>query len=103
MKLKTKLKFWIAIALQPTRVSIYKHSSYGLKHIAERAIGQYVSNTQMKQALRRAGYKPINRNELNHRYRLTIRRQFRKKIHDPKPWFSNDAELWNAYDLGPST
>jgi hypothetical protein len=52
-----QLLSWISTNLRPgTRGKAKRYSSYYLKHVAERAIGRYVGNGEMKGALLKAKY-----------------------------------------------
>lgn len=48
-------------------------TSYGLKHICEKTIGQYVSNDYMKAALILCGFTSYDKNKLNQCYNITKR------------------------------
>ena len=42
-----------------------RHTSYGMKHWLENAIGHYVSNNQLKDAMLLLGFEPADFDELN--------------------------------------
>src|SRR5581483_2647852 len=63
---------WIARTIMPAR-SIPLDTSYGMKHWLEEEIGLYVSNGAFKGAMLRAGYKPLNPNALNWRFRYRMK------------------------------
>ena len=48
-----KLKDWVYVFMGPTKVKAmnYNVSSYGIKHVAEQMLGEYVSNVEMKIAM----------------------------------------------------
>lgn len=48
-------------------------TSYGLKHICEKTIGQYVSNDDMKAAMILCGFTSYDKNKLNQFYNVTKR------------------------------
>ena len=52
-----KVVDWLPGNFTPTRAIRRENCSYGLKHVIERAIGEYVSNGQAIVALLLAGYK----------------------------------------------
>lgn len=54
------------------RKNVARTTSYGLKHRCERDVGFYVSNLQMKVAMRLQGHEPVNPDALNHRYRVYV-------------------------------
>lgn len=62
-----------------SRKSAANMTSYGLKHVCERSVGFYVSNLQMKVAMRLRGHEPINPSELNHRYRIYVSKKAWRK------------------------
>lgn len=50
---------WIQLYLLPFMILKYpnkRHSAYELKHIAEKAIGRYVSQLELQEALHECGY-----------------------------------------------
>lgn len=59
---------------QYCRVSkkVYPLSSYGLKHIFEGLLDCYISNDAFKVAMMLAGFKPCNRKETNHHYKIKL-------------------------------
>lgn len=56
---REQLRAWIRQNLEPSaRIGLGKHCfSYRLKHLAEKALGWYVSNGQMKGAMLAEGYR----------------------------------------------
>jgi hypothetical protein len=48
---------WLKANITPTHTINVRHSSYGLKHLAERVIGEYVGNGQLIVAALLCGYK----------------------------------------------
>lgn len=48
-------------------------SSYGLKHLFERIIGQYVSNDEMKECMIECGFHPKRVTESNHHYKFRVK------------------------------
>lgn len=56
---------WIDENILPRKNAMRSMTSYGLKHIMERDIGLYVSNTSFKEAMLIKGYEPVNPGELN--------------------------------------
>lgn len=56
---------WINAFLQKTKTPNKSCSSYGLKHLCEQCFNSYVSNEDMKKAMVKAGFLPVNPYELN--------------------------------------
>lgn len=71
--MKTKkdyIKKWCETALTKTKyVNRKAPSSYGLKHMCENSIGEYVSNDEMKEVMRELGFKCIS-NGTNEDYNI---------------------------------
>jgi hypothetical protein len=64
---------WVEQNLRPRKTVCYQHSSYGLKHICEKAVGFYVSNGEMKGAMLKAGYITSERKSINWSFNVTHR------------------------------
>lgn len=62
---------WISDHVKRSK-KIYPNTSYGIKHLLESDTGIYLTNNQFKDAMLLEGYKPINPNELNWEYRISI-------------------------------
>lgn len=62
-----------------SRKSVANVTSYGLKHMCEKSVGFYVSNLQMKVAMRLRGHEPVNPGELNHCYRIYVSKSATRK------------------------
>ncbi len=62
---------WIEQNIQRRNSANFKHSSYGLKQLAEKAIDFYISNNQFKDAMLFCGFHPVNPTELNWYYRIS--------------------------------
>ena len=65
------LKKWISDNLKKRRWQNTKISSYGLKHIAEKLVGFYVSNADMKKAMVESGFECYRTNEINWNFNVT--------------------------------
>lgn len=65
---KEALQAWIAVAVKPAK-TVGPSNSYIMKHDFESAGGFYVTNGQFKGAMLIAGYEPVDRTELNWRFR----------------------------------
>lgn len=64
----------IRLFLRPTRAINRKHTSYGLKHLAEKLMPDgYVSNGEMKGAMLYCGYKADNTHEMNWDFNISER------------------------------
>lgn len=70
------IKKWFFDNFEPAKTYKTKApSSYGLKHMAERAISTgYVSNDQMKDALLSWGFRPQNSHACNWTFKIKFRR-----------------------------
>lgn len=66
-----KLADWVYENLEPRKSYNPNLTSYGLKHLAERAIGEYVKNEDMIQALVNAGYK-VSADKPNSKFMATV-------------------------------
>lgn len=67
------LKGWF---IKTTKTSL-RHSSYGMKHWLEDAIGHYVSNNQLKDAMLMLGFEPGNWDELNWHFKIKPTQELR--------------------------
>lgn len=74
---------WIKENIRKSR-NICSSSSYNIKHILEKDVGIYLTNNQMKDALLLAGYYPINPDELNWRYKISLVRDIN---YNPNPFW----------------
>ncbi len=63
---------WIRENIRPAKSILAGRASYGLKHILQDDTGVYLTNNQFKDAMLLAGYKPVDPNELNWRYRIVL-------------------------------
>ena len=70
---RAELREWISANLQPRKTINRHHTSYGLKHIAERFLGFYVSNDDMKAAMVACGFEAKQVSELNCSYNVSER------------------------------
>jgi hypothetical protein len=81
---KISLRAWVHDNVAPRRVTRPRWS-YGLKHVAEAALGFYVDNASIKGALIEAGYEPTDDDGINMDFRC-----------GPKPgsrWAAEPKEL----------
>jgi len=101
---------WIKKNIRPAR-TIYCVTSYGLKHSVEGATNIYLTNNQFKDAMLLAGYKPVDPDELNWRYRIQFVDEFnnnpflrwaKRFSHEDSPRgdFVRDASCANCLDIG---
>ena len=66
MEKQEYIHIWIDSALKKTKnINLKASTSYGLKHICESFLGVYVSNCEIKKAMREKGYKSNLRNNYN--------------------------------------
>jgi hypothetical protein len=65
---RERLRAWIRENVAPRKVTEPK-SSYGLKHVAEKMLGFYVGNGELKGAMLEAGYEPVWDNRINMGFR----------------------------------
>lgn len=68
------VKKWIAENIMESNEILQGRTSYGLKHILEHDTGIYLTNNEFKDAMFMAGFKPVNPNEINWRYRIELKR-----------------------------
>ena len=61
---------WIYERLRVGRSWCMRRSSYNLKHLYEDETRRYVTNAQFKDAMILSGYRPKDRSEFNHHYRI---------------------------------
>jgi len=67
-----KLSDWIKLNILPRKSPNQRHTSYGLKHIFEHSdSGFYITNGQFKGAMMARGFLPVNKRELNWRFRIS--------------------------------
>lgn len=67
-----KIDGWIRKNIRGSRKICVGHTSYGIKHDLERDTGIYLTNNEFKDAMLLAGYKPVDPDELNWRYRIVL-------------------------------
>lgn len=75
---------WIRGNVRRSGRILQGRTSYGLKHLLESDVGIYLTNNEFKDAMLLAGFKPVNPNELNWRYRIVLTREVN---HNPSPFF----------------
>jgi len=75
---------WIRKNVRKSNRILPGRTSYGLKHLLEKDTGIYLTNNQFKDALWLVGYKPVNTDELNWRYRIELVRNIND---NPNPFF----------------
>jgi hypothetical protein len=63
---------WIRGNVEPAR-HVGRGTSYGWKHILQHDTGLYVANGQFKGAMIEAGFEPVDRRELNWRFKAKVR------------------------------
>lgn len=85
---------WIKHNIRPCQKVLQGRTSYGLKHVLERDTGIYLTNNQFKDAMLSAGYTPVNPNELNCRYKITLK----SEINDNPSKFFKWAKRYQKED-----
>jgi hypothetical protein len=67
---KATLLQWIADSIEPAQ-TVYKSTSYSLKHaFEESSVGFYITNGQIKGAMKAAGYAAVDESMVNWSYRI---------------------------------
>lgn len=79
-----KIDGWIRKNIRGSRKICVGHTSYGIKHDLERDTGIYLTNNEFKDAMLLAGYKPVDPDELNWRYRIVL---VKDENWNPGPFF----------------
>ena len=73
MEKQQAIRIWIDNALTKTKnVNLRASSSYGLKHICEASLGAYVSNEEIKIAMREKGYESKSVQGVNESYNISV-------------------------------
>lgn len=78
---------WIKNNIRKSGVILHGRTSYGLKHLLKSDINLYLTNNtnnEFKDAMLLSGYKPVNPDELNWRYRIILTREINS---NPSPFF----------------
>lgn len=57
MKKSEILDNWVREYLKPIKTLNRRHTAYGLKHTAQRMLGFYVSEGELKESMERCGYR----------------------------------------------
>ena len=64
---------WIKKQIKPGKKPLISYSSYGIKHILQEDTGIYLSTTAMKDAMLMAGFKPVDPEEGNWHFCMSIK------------------------------
>lgn len=64
---------WIDDNIVPCGTPNIHLSSYSLKHMLEQDTGIYLTNNQFKDALLMEGYEPVNPDDLNWIYKISVK------------------------------
>ena len=80
----TAVDGWIRKNIRAGKKILQGHTSYGMKHLLERDTGVYLTNNEFKDAMLLAGYRPVNPNDLNWKYRIELTREIND---NPSPFF----------------
>ena len=79
-----RVMLWIRENVIPANDVCTGRSSYGMKHLLDSDIKQYLTNNQFKDAMLLSGYHPADPNELNWHYRAVLKRDV---ILNPSPFY----------------
>lgn len=80
----TAVDGWIRKNIRAGKKVLQGHTSYGMKHLLEHDTGVYLTNNEFKDAMLLAGYRPVNPNSLNWKYRIELTREIND---NPSPFF----------------
>lgn len=72
---------------EPSNKTSLRHNSYGMKHWLEDAVGYYISNNQLKDAMFSLGFAPSNRDELNWHFKVKPTPELKKYLEDSGRWW----------------
>ena len=75
---------WIRKNIRPAADILEGYTSYGMKHILQHDTKIYLTNNEFKDAMWLAGYKPVDPDELNWKYRIQLTRDIN---YNPNPFF----------------
>ena len=64
---------WIKKEIKPGKKALISYSSYGIKHILQGDTGIYLSNNAMKDAMLMAGFEPVDPEEGNWHFCMSIK------------------------------
>lgn len=67
---QAKVLKWIYYGLLPAKRINPCRTSYDLKHILQKHTGVYLTNNQLKDAMLFCGFAPVDKTELNWRFRI---------------------------------
>ncbi|MCD7812191.1 MAG: sterile alpha motif-like domain-containing protein [Ruminococcus sp.] len=73
---------WIQKNIRHEKKVLDGRTSYGMKHILQHDTGIYLTNNEFKDAMLLAGFQPVNPNELNWRYKISLVRYINEN-HSP--------------------
>ena len=80
----TAVDGWIRKNIRAGEKILQGHTSYGMKHLLEHDTGVYLTNNEFKDAMLLAGYRPVNPDSLNWKYRIELTREIND---NPSPFF----------------
>lgn len=85
---------WLALWIQPIQTINHRHTSYGLKHVYERATGEYCSNGQFITAALIRGYEAdLSRHNASFAMsERSIRRAWEHAHNTPMRWAANPVK-----------
>ncbi len=83
------IKQWITDNIKPRKTILKHHTSYGMKHLLESDTGIYLTNNAFKDAMMLEGYNPVDPNELNWEYRISLKK-------DRKKYTKSDINIANT-------
>jgi uncharacterized protein YozE (UPF0346 family) len=94
--MKEVLSWWLNEFVRPEKHFNHQQSSYLLKHLFEEVVHAYLSNGQLKMAMLKTGYKPLDMTELNWHFKIR-KVDIRPKVKSFYDWcISKFADMDNA-------
>lgn len=77
---------WVKENLVPRKTPNFRHTSYGLKHLAESATGVYSTNDEFKEVMEASGYEACNKHSINWSYAISERSPAFRSILGGRAW-----------------
>ena len=70
---KDQVVAWICSNILPRKMPLYRFSSYRLKHLLQEDTNIYVTNDRFKEIMLLCGFYPVNANDINWFYRISMK------------------------------
>lgn len=67
------LALWVLASLEPAETFNHRHSSYGLKHMAQHDLGIYCTNSEFKAVMLKLGYRAYDETQRNWLFNVSER------------------------------